>query len=75
MKEVNPPFVPQVENSSDVQFVDQEFLVEPPEETPVQASDLAGLGGEEGDFDNFTYVNENKFSEIEGASGGNEIRP
>ena len=36
---------------------------------------MAGLDGEEADFDNFTYVNENKFSEIEGASNGNEIRP
>ena len=41
--------------------------MEPPEETPVQASDLAGLGGDEDNFDNFTYVNENNFSEIEGA--------
>ena len=70
MKDITPPFVPDVEDSSDVQNVDKEFLSEMPEETPVQQSELAAMASEEGDFDNFTYVNENKFSEIE--SGTND---
>ena len=45
--------------------VDKEFLGEAPEETPVQASELAALASDGGDFDNFTYVNANNFSEIE----------
>lgn len=70
MKEMTPPFIPVVKDSSDVQNVDKEFLVQAPEETPVQASELANMASEEGDFDNFTYVNQNKFSEIENATGG-----
>ena len=40
----------------------------------MQTSELAALACEEGDFDNFTYVNENNFSEIEAASNG-QVRP
>ena len=69
-----PSFVPQVKNTSDVQNVDQEFLEEAPEETPVQASDLAVLACEEGNFDNFTFVNENNMSELEGVQNGNGTR-
>lgn len=70
MKEMIPPFIPVVEDSSDVRNVDKEFLVQAPEETPVQSSELANMASEEGDFDNFTYVNQNKFSELENATGG-----
>ena len=33
-------------------------------------SELAHLASEEGDFDNFTYVNQSNFSEIENSTGG-----
>lgn len=56
-KEITPPFVPQTQRASDVSNVDPEFLAEVPEETPVQDSYLVAMASEDGDFDNFTYVN------------------
>ena len=35
MKEIDPPFVPNISRASDVSNVDPEFLAEAPEETPV----------------------------------------
>ena len=57
MKEIEPPFVPSVTKTSDVSNVDPEFLAETPTETPVQPSQLAAMASEDGDFDNFTFVN------------------
>lgn len=62
MKEIEPPFVPSVSRTSDVSNVDPEFLAETPTETPVQPSQLAAMASEDGDFDNFTFVNENNLS-------------
>ena len=67
-KEIPPPFVPQTQRASDVSNVDPEFLREVPEETPVQDSYLVAMAKEDGDFDNFTYVNENHMSALEQAS-------
>jgi len=64
MKEIPPPFVPTVQEVSDVSNVDPEFLAENPAETPVLDSQLAALAQSEGDFDNFTYVNVNNLSEL-----------
>ena len=64
MKEISPPYVPQTSRKSDVSNVDPEFLAETPEETPVQDSQLAAMAGEDGEFDNFTYVNQHNLSEI-----------
>ena len=64
-KEIAPPFVPVVHEASDVSHVDPEFLQEVPLETPVQDSQLAALAQSEGDFDNFTYVNEHNLSELQ----------
>ena len=47
--------------------VDPEFLAEVPEETPVQDSYLVAMAKEDGDFDNFTYVNQNNLSQLEAA--------
>ena len=66
-KEISPPFVPQTQQASDVSTVDPEFLAEAPEETPVQDSYLVAMAKEDGDFDNFTYVNENHLSQLEQA--------
>ena len=64
---------------SDVSNVDPEFLAEAPTETPVQPSQLAAMAQEDGDFDNFTYVNSNKFSDLvpaaNGSSGQSQVRP
>ena len=35
MKEIEPPFKPNITDGSDVSNVDQEFLAEAPTETPV----------------------------------------
>ena len=43
MKEMVPPFVPQIRQASDVSHVDPEFLAETPEETPVDESQLAAM--------------------------------
>lgn len=59
-KEIEPPFVPQTSRASDVSYVDPEFLAEAPEETPILDSHLAAMA--EGEFDNFTFVNENNMS-------------
>ena len=64
MKEISPPYVPQTSRKSDVSNVDPEFLAETPEETPVQDSQLAAMAGEDGEFDNFTYVNQHNLSEL-----------
>jgi len=61
-KEILPSFVPTTERASDVSNVDPEFLAEAPEETPVQDSYLVAMAKEDGDFDNFTYVNQNNLS-------------
>ena len=66
-KEIEPPFVPTTARASDVSNVDPEFLAEVPEETPVQDSYLVAMAKEDGDFDNFTYVNQNNLSAIEQA--------
>lgn len=63
-KEINPPYVPQTQQADDVAFVDPEFLAEAPEETPVQDNFLVKMAGEDGEFDNFTYVNEHNLSEL-----------
>ena len=64
---------------SDVSNVDPEFLAEAPTETPVQPSQLAAMAQEDGDFDNFTYVNSNKFSDLVPAANGSskqtDVRP
>lgn len=63
-KEITPPYVPQTQQAADVAFVDPEFLAETPEETPVQDNFLVKMAGEDGEFDNFTYVNEHNLSEL-----------
>ena len=77
MKEVEPPFVPNTQAVSDVSNVDPEFLAEAPTETPVQPSQLAAMAQEDGDFDNFTYVNENKFSDLvpSDSNSNSHVRP
>ena len=76
MKEIAPPFIPTVQEISDVSNVDPEFLAEIPTETPVLESPLAAMAGDEGDFDNFTYVNEHNLSELQASQeGGNYRRP
>lgn len=49
---------------SDVSNVDPEFLAETPEETPVLESALAAMASEDGDFDNFTFINKHNMSEL-----------
>ena len=77
MKEVEPPFVPNTQAVSDVSNVDPEFLAEVPTETPVQPSQLAAMAQQDGDFDNFTYVNENNLSELVpgGSNTSSHVRP
>ena len=50
--------------ASDVSNVDPEFLAETPEETPVLESALAAMASEDGDFDNFTFINKHNMSEL-----------
>ena len=64
MKEIDPPYVPTTRQPSDVSNVDPEFLAETPEETPVLESALAAMASEEGDFDNFTFINKHNLSEL-----------
>ena len=76
MKEIAPPFVPNTQAVSDVSNVDPEFLAEVPTETPVQPSQLAAMASEDGDFDNFTYVNANNLSDlVPSATGASHVRP
>ena len=76
MKEIEPPFVPNTQAVSDVSNVDPEFLAEAPTETPVQPSQLAAMAAEDGDFDNFTYVNANNLSDlVPSATGTSHVRP
>lgn len=75
-KEIPPPFVPQTQQASDVSNVDPEFLAELPEETPVQDSHLVAMARDDGEFDNFTYVNEHNLTELyAGTSGSTRERP
>ena len=65
MKEIPPPFVPNISRASDVSNVDPEFLAEAPEETPVQDSPLSALEREEEvQFDNFTFTKDSTLSDV-----------
>ena len=44
---------------------DPEFLAEPPEETPVVDNELLKRSAMDGEFDNFTYINQSNMSEID----------
>ena len=68
-KKIKPPFKPQTTNITDVQNVDPEFLAEPPEETPVDSSELLKRSEMDGEFDNFTYVNEQNLSMVGSEAG------
>jgi hypothetical protein len=74
MKEIAPPFVPTIKEVSDVSNVDPEFLAESPTETPVIESALAAMAQREGDFDNFTYVNEHNLSELQASIDAPDYR-
>ena len=53
-KETPPPFVPQVENSQDVRYFDEDFTREAPVLTPPKDSELNDADAE---FPEFNYVN------------------
>jgi len=44
--------------------VANEFLNEMPEETPLEDNAFTKMASEDGDFDNFTYVNEHNLSQV-----------
>ncbi len=50
-KQVKPPYVPKLENSSDLNNIDKVFTREPPQETPEEGERLL----RKAKFDNFTY--------------------
>lgn len=64
LKQVEPPFKPECESESDVQNVANEFLDEMPQETPLEDNAFTKMASEDGDFDNFTYVNGNYLSQM-----------
>lgn len=68
-KGIPPPFVPRTTQTSDTSNVDPDFLAEAPEETPLDDNALLQMAHNDGDFDNFTYVNEHNLSEIDHAAG------
>lgn len=75
---IEPPFKPAIKADTDVQNVDPEFLAEPPEETPVVDNELLKRSAMDGEFDNFTYINQSNMSEIDRITttqSGNTIHP
>jgi hypothetical protein len=53
-----PPFVPVTQSTRDTNNVDEEFLQEAPQETPVVENALMRVHNKAELFDNFSYVNE-----------------
>ena len=75
---IEPPFKPAIKADTDVQNVDPEFLAEPPEETPVVDNELLKRSAMDGEFDNFTYINQSNMSEIDritSTQSGNTVKP
>ena len=72
-KQIKPPYRPKTEANTDVSNVDPEFLAEVPEETPLEHSELLKLSEQDGDFDNFTYVNQNNLSELDRRELGSDV--
>lgn len=65
-KQIPPPFIPGVSEADDVSNVDPEFLAETPSETPCEDNPLMKALTDETQFDNFTFVNEQNLSIVDG---------
>lgn len=62
--------MPRTSANTDVSNVDPEFLAEAPEETPLERSEILKISEDDGDFDNFTFVNAHNLSDIAASIDG-----